>query len=148
MKVLIASLIVLMTVPSGEWLNDFNSAKEVARSENHFILLNFSGSDWCAGCIRMKNEIFSTEVFKSFASQHLVLVCADFPRLKKNRLSEEQIRQNEKLAAEFNSHGKFPYTILLDPQGRVVTAWDGNVFSSAQELVDLIQDHIEEQSSR
>ena len=34
-------------------------------------------------------------------------------------------KQNESLADKYNPEGKFPYTLLIDPSGKVVKAWDG-----------------------
>jgi peroxiredoxin len=53
------------------------------------------------------------------------LVRADFPRMKKNQLSKEQTAYNEKLAEKYNPKGKFPLTVLINPDGKVITEWDG-----------------------
>ena len=71
------------------WLTDFEEARAIANKENKFILINFSGSDWCAPCIRLEKEIFETDLFLSYAKEQLVLVKADFPRLKKNKLEKK-----------------------------------------------------------
>jgi thioredoxin-related protein len=120
---LISTLLILFT--SVDWLDNFDVAKETAAKENKMILLNFSGSDWCAPCIKMKRDIFETEVFKEYAGQNLVLVRADFPRMKKNQLSKEQIKHNEALAEKYNPLGKFPLTVLFDANGKVIKEWDG-----------------------
>jgi thioredoxin-related protein len=87
--------------------------------------LNFSGSDWCSPCIRLKREIFESETFKKFADSSLVLVNADFPRLKKNQLAKDQVAKNESLAGEYNREGKFPFTLLLDEEGKIIKSWEG-----------------------
>ena len=121
--IFISTLLALVT--SVDWLDNFEVAKEKAAKENKMILLNFSGSDWCAPCIKMKRDVFETEIFKEYASQYLVLVQADFPRMKKNQLSKEQIQHNEGLAEKYNSTGKFPLTVLLNANGKVIKDWDG-----------------------
>jgi thioredoxin-related protein len=108
-----------------EWHNNLEEAEKIARIEHRFILLNFSGSDWCGPCIRMKKEIFESEVFKNMADTELVLVNADFPRNKKNQLSPGQQKINDEIADKYNNQGKFPYTLLLDSNGKVLQAWDG-----------------------
>jgi thioredoxin-related protein len=109
----------------GEWHSNLDEAKQIAKKEHLHILLNFSGSDWCGPCIRMHNEIFGNEVFKKMADTSLVLVNADFPRKKKNQLSQPQQEINNAMADHYNSQGKFPYTILLDASGKVLKDWDG-----------------------
>ncbi len=128
MKLLVASIalsLLSFTTSTIHWENDFSSAKQTATAEHKFILLNFSGSDWCGPCIRLHKEIFGTEEFAAFAKDNLVMVNADFPRQKKNQLSKIQQQQNDKLADQYNSTGNFPFTLLLDANGKVVKAWDG-----------------------
>lgn len=88
-------------------------------------MLNFSGSDWCAPCILTKKEYFESESFAKMAKDNIVLVNADFPRKKKNQLSPEQTKKNEALAEKYNKEGNFPYTLLLDADGKVIKAWKG-----------------------
>lgn len=121
------------------WQPDFEKAKAQAAAEHKLIILNFSGSDWCMPCMRMRSEIFDSEAFLKYADAELVLVNADFPRLKKNRPGKEIIKQNEALAARYNREGKFPFTVLLTPEGKLVKSWDGFPGKSAIEFVDEIK---------
>jgi thioredoxin-related protein len=138
MKGLIVLLLILCSA-SAEWLNDFDEAKEIARNRNQYILLNFSGSDWCASCINMKREVFSSQSFIDYAKENLVLVRADFPRLKKNRLDATQVKHNELLAEKYNQHGKFPYTLLLNYEGKVIGVWDGYSSMTPGSFIEQIQ---------
>lgn len=101
-------------------------AKQLAQKEHRHILLNFSGSDWCGPCIVLRKEVLDDPGFQAFADSMLVLVNADFPRMKKNQLSKEQQQQNDRLADQYNSQGKFPFTLLLDADGKVLKQWEGN----------------------
>ena len=105
--------------------NRLENAKEQATENKELILLNFSGSDWCIPCIKLHKEVFESDAFNSYAADNLVLVNADFPRLKKNGLSKEQEKRNEVLADKYDKQGHFPYTVLLDEKGAVVKTWDG-----------------------
>jgi thioredoxin-related protein len=118
-----------------EWSTDFEKAKIEAARSHKLILLNFSGSDWCSPCIRLKEEIFDSDVFGKYAGQNLILVSADFPRLKKNQLSKEQTKQNEKLADKYDPAGKFPFTILLDETGKILKEWEGYPDESPEKFV-------------
>ena len=57
--------------------------------------------------------------------RHLLLVRADFPRQKKNQLPKDQVKRNEALADKYNAEGKFPFTLLVDENGKVLKTWDG-----------------------
>ncbi|HVW12496.1 MAG TPA: thioredoxin family protein [Mucilaginibacter sp.] len=124
MKVLMLYF-MLAFLPSVTWQGDFNAAKQEAAKEHKLILISFSGSDWCVPCIRLRKEILESSTFENYASDHLVLVRADFPRQKKNMPSKEQIKLNDALADKYNAGGKFPYTLLVDENGKVLKAWDG-----------------------
>src|SRR4051812_6522536 len=113
MRFLLITLFSGFILSTVTWKTDFEKAKESAQSEHKFILLNFSGSDWCGPCIRMHNEIFESDHFKQYSNNNLILVNADFPRLKKNQLSKEQQKKNDQLANEYNRKGIFPLTLLL-----------------------------------
>ena len=125
--------------PGKTWLTNFEQAKLEASQTKKCILLNFSGSDWCMPCIRLKSEIFSSEVFTAFAGNNLILANADFPRLKKNQLDKNQVQHNEVLAEKYNPHGKFPLTILLDSHGAVISQWEGIPQKSPELFVDEIK---------
>src|SRR5258705_6861508 len=101
MQTLLVSLLTTFLL-SGGWETDFNKAQQSAKSEHKLILLNFSGSDWCGPCIRMHKEIFEAGGFTEYANDHLILVNADFPRLKKHELSKDQQAKNDKLADKYD----------------------------------------------
>lgn len=128
-------ILLFCSLVNQPWLTDWNQAQNKATQENKFILLNFSGSDWCAPCIKMKKEVFESEAFLSIAENELILVRADFPRSKKNQLPKEQIAHNDKLAEKYNASGKFPLTLLIDAKGRVVKEWDGYAFASQDKFL-------------
>lgn len=124
MNFIISAMLIVISLGS-VWTNDLDKAKQKAQEENKLILLNFSGSDWCGPCIMLKKKVFAHDDFKTIANNKLVLVRADFPRLKKNRLAKEEIQKNEELAELYNPSGKFPFTILLTAEGKVLKEWDG-----------------------
>jgi thioredoxin-related protein len=121
----ILSLILVGILSLGNWGTEMNAAKTQAKTEKKKILLNFSGSDWCGPCIKLKKDFFENEAFKTYSDKNLILVRADFPRKKKNALSKELTASNEKLAELYNQEGKFPLTVLLDENGKVIKTWDG-----------------------
>ena len=116
---------MVFTGSTVDWPTNMQNAQVQAKAEKKKILLNFSGSDWCGPCIKLKKNIFESETFKTYSDKNLVLVHADFPRKKKNQLSKEQTALNEKMAELYNQEGKFPLTVLLDENGKVIKTWDG-----------------------
>lgn len=99
------------------WKTDFEAALAEAKSQNRYVLVNFTGSDWCGWCIKLDKEVFSQGTFKQFAADKLVLVEIDFPR--KDSQPEELKAQNEKLAKKHGVRG-FPTILVLSPDGELV----------------------------
>ncbi|WP_372792549.1 thioredoxin family protein [Lutibacter sp.] len=102
------------------WVTDFNEAKKIATKKNQPIILVFQGSDWCAPCIKLNKEIWSTEEFKTYSEKNFVMLLADFPRKKKNELSDFQQQQNNQLMEKYNLQGYFPFVAVLDKKAKLL----------------------------
>lgn len=126
-------------------MSNFQQAQQQAKDQGRYVLLNFSGSDWCGPCIRLKKEVFASQAFQQLASERLVLLNADFPRLKKNKLAAEQLAANEDLAQRYNPDGQFPYTVLLSADGKVLKTWVGfpaqGIDAWVRELAQVVTPH-------
>ena len=132
-------LLPVLFISISGWHHNLSDAEQIARQQHKNILLNFSGSDWCGPCMRMRSEIFESGVFTKMADEDLVLVNADFPRKKKNQLPEEQQKLNDEMAEKYNPQGKFPYTLLLDPDGKILHVWEGLPEESAENFTLELQ---------
>ncbi len=135
-------LLGILIHSSPVWETDFDKAVEKAKEEHKLILISFSGSDWCIPCIRMHKEIFESSAFKDFGDSNLVLVNIDFPRLKKNQLSKDQQKQNDKLADKYDPQGSFPYTILMDEKKNVLMNWDGYPDMSPEKFTTELKKYV------
>ncbi|WP_040281078.1 thioredoxin family protein [Psychroserpens damuponensis] len=118
--VLVVMFVSVSTTMAQDWNTDINVAKELASKESKPIILVFQGSDWCAPCIKLDREIWSTEAFKKYANENYVMLKADFPRKKNNALSETQTKANALLAEKYNKQGYFPFVVVLDSKGKVL----------------------------
>lgn len=97
------------------WLTNLEEAQKQAKAENKDILIDFTGSDWCGWCIRLKKEVWSTPLWLEEGSKRYVMVELDFPNQKPQ--SDETKAYNAKLQALFGVQG-FPTVALLDAEGR------------------------------
>ena len=98
------------------WVSDFEKAKATAAKEGKDLLIDFTGSDWCGWCIKLRKEVFDLDAFKAAGPKNFVLVELDFPQ-DKSKLSKETQEQNAKLQKQFGIQG-FPSIVLADAQGR------------------------------
>jgi thioredoxin-related protein len=113
-------IITTTTINAQKWETNFEKAKQLASEKGENILLVFSGSDWCAPCMKLEKNIWGSSEFIEDSKQHFVLLRADFPRKKSNSLSKEQQKQNEKLAEMYNKQGLFPLVAVLDKDGKLL----------------------------
>ncbi len=98
------------------WSSDFAAAKKQAWESNKDLLMDFTGSDWCGWCIKLDDEVFSKEEFKTGVKEMFVLVEVDFPK-DKSKLTEETIKQNDELGKKYGIEG-YPTILLADPAGK------------------------------
>jgi len=119
------------SVNNSIWQTNLEKAIETAKKENKSILVDFTGSDWCGWCIKLKDEVFSQKAFQDFAAASLVLVEIDFP--KRKELPEDVAKYNRQLAEKYGIQG-FPTIILLDKDGNLV-AQTGYVEGGAENYV-------------
>ncbi|MGO9111836.1 MAG: thioredoxin fold domain-containing protein [Thermoguttaceae bacterium] len=101
----------------GLWQTDFKAAQAKAKEEKKYLLVDFTGSDWCVWCTRLHNEVFDKEPFKAEAPKQFVLVELDFPHEKEQ--SDDLKKQNKELSEKYNIEG-FPTVLLMDTEGQVI----------------------------
>lgn len=100
MKTVSSLVLVLLTgtlsaLAASGWQTDFTAAQTAAKKDGRAILLDFTGSDWCGWCIKMKKDSLDQKAFQEFADKKLMLVEVDFPNNKKQ--TDEVKKQNEGL---------------------------------------------------
>jgi len=139
----LATLLMLFALPSfsQNWMTDYDSAMAQAVEEDKHVLIFFTGSDWCPPCKRIKRDIYTSDAFKKYADDNLVLVMADFPKRKENKLSAEQERKNKRLAQDYNPRG-FPTTIILNTKGDELKRWVGYNPGTPDEYVEKFSEVI------
>ena len=121
--------------PDNLWQTNFLAAQAQAIKENKLLLLDFTGSDWCGWCKKLKKEVFSQELFKKEAPKDFVLVELDFP--KKSQLDEKLTKQNQALS-KFYAISGFPAIVLTDTEG-VEFARSGYQAGGPQAYLDHLQ---------
>ena len=93
-----------------------------AKAQKKLVLLDFTGSDWCAYCKLLDNEVLSKPSFKGFADKNYIEVTVDFPQ--QTQLPDDLQQQNDTLDKQFNIDG-FPTLIVLDSEGKELGRQEG-----------------------
>ena len=110
----LALCLSVLSVSAAEgWLTDLDAGIKVAKAEKKAILVDFTGSDWCGWCIRLKKEVFDQKEFAA-VTKDFVLVELDYPQKKKQ--SAEEKAKNKAWAEKFAIEG-FPTILLMDSNG-------------------------------
>jgi thiol-disulfide isomerase/thioredoxin len=114
-NILILSLAIILASCTGfikndtqegkDWLVDLEEAVELSEKTGKPIMANFTGSDWCIWCKRLKAEVFDTPEFQEWAAENVILLELDFPR--RTAIPDDLRKQNMKLQVEFGVRG-FP----------------------------------------
>ena len=139
MKKIIALFLLISSVGWAQQTKVFNQQLNKAKSEHKKVLLYFSGSDWCAPCIKFKKFMVNAEEFQNFAASNLVLYNADFPRISKNKLAKEVEKENDALAEKYNPNGLFPLILLLDSDGKILKKWEGYPIETVPKFIEKLK---------
>ena len=108
---------MISSVCAAEWGTNYEAALAQAKAEGKAVLADFTGSDWCGYCIRLRAEVLENPSFKEWADKNFVLLEVDMPQ---NPKFDEKLRdQNEKLCKKYGVDG-FPTVLVLDAQGRAL----------------------------
>ena len=97
-----------------KWLTNLDDALKEAKKSDKAVLVNFTGSDWCGWCIRLKKEVFSQDEFKDWAKKNVVLLEADFPRRKPTLGDAREIKK--RVGGDVRG---YPTILFLDAEGKV-----------------------------
>tara|TARA_B100001248_G_C27260279_1_gene398108 strand:- start:152 stop:643 length:492 start_codon:yes stop_codon:yes gene_type:complete len=102
---------------SAIWMTQLSEARAMAKNEGKPILMDFTGSNWCGWCVKLKKEVFTKPSFLGFANDNLILMTVDFPR----GVHQEEwlVDQNNKLLDQYGVNS-FPTIILTDYNGNLL----------------------------
>jgi len=132
------AILMCLSLSSQNWETSYENSVTRAKEENKKLLVVFQGSDWCGPCIKLSKEIWSTEFFIDYSDKSYVMLQVDFPRRKKNSLSESQQEQNAVLAEKFNPRGYFPFVVVLNSKGKLIGEI-GYENTTPQKFIEIIE---------
>lgn len=99
------------------WLTSFDEAIKLSKKSGKPILADFTGSDWCGWCVKLKAEVFDTPQFIQWAEKNVILLELDYPRNKP--LPANLKRQNQLLSQRYGISG-YPTILFLKADGSVI----------------------------
>lgn len=140
MKTFIAALVIVAAsaaaVIAGGWQTDFEQTMATAKEQQKYVLLNFTGSDWCGWCKKQEAEVFQKEGFQNWANDNILLMKVDFPR--KTKLPAAEQEQNRALQKKYKVTG-FPTFVLLDSEGNAVWKQPGYIKGGVKGFISVLE---------
>jgi thiol-disulfide isomerase/thioredoxin len=115
--IIFAAAASLFAAPKN-WLTDYDAAVKQAAKDKKPLLVLFTGSDWCPGCIALNERALSKPEFMDFAKKNLVLVYMDSPR--RTRQSAEERALVAKLRRKLNPGPYVPTAVIVSSDGRIL----------------------------
>lgn len=101
----------------GAWDTDFDKGLATANEDNRAVLVEFTGSDWCAACKILHDTVLPTKEFTDFAKKRkLVLVELDYPNDKSN-ITPQQLARREEIRQLYDISA-YPTVLVVDGKGR------------------------------
>ena len=104
-------------VPRSDWHELMVVAQRKSAQTGKPILVDFTGSDWCHWCVKLKEDVFETETFKKWAVENVILLELDYPKSVEQRPEIKQ--QNADMAERYNIDS-YPTVLLLEANGDVL----------------------------
>tara|TARA_B100001250_G_C19318084_1_gene579219 strand:+ start:52 stop:552 length:501 start_codon:yes stop_codon:yes gene_type:complete len=93
------------------WLINYEEVYQKSAKENKPIMANFTGSDWCGWCKKLKKAVFDTQVFKDWAEDNVILFELDYPR--RTAQDPEIKSQNQQLQQTFRQYVRGYPSVLI-----------------------------------
>ncbi|QEG22598.1 thioredoxin family protein [Mariniblastus fucicola] len=128
-------------VADPKWHQSLTAAIAEAQQSDKLILADFTGSDWCHWCVKLKQDVFETSAFKSWASDNVVLLELDYP--KGSQLPPEIHQQNQMLKSRYGI-SSYPTVLLLDVEGNVRAKMGYEKGKSASQWVQIAESKLQD----
>ena len=115
-------LATAIAAPLDGWSADLDKAYQRAKAENKSVLVEFTGTDWCASCVAVRKNVFSKKEFVAAASKKFVLVELDVPK------GDPELKRKNGPLSEKYKVARFPTVILFTPKGKEFARFSADAY--------------------
>ncbi len=133
------AMLLSPVMAADDWQTDLPAACRQAEKENKLVLIDFTGSDWCSACVRLRRSVLDSAAFREFAATRFVLMEVDLPHRKS--FDQTLLRRNEEIARRYGVGG-FPTLMVINPQGEVMGGFQNGDVTVA-EACNLLEEACE-----
>jgi len=115
------------------WLTSVDRGVEQAKRQKKFVLIEFTGSDWCPPCMMMAKKVFGKKAFLDGVKKDFVIVKLDMPN------SDEKLKKaNTKLMQKYKVTG-VPTILLLDAEGKEFSRFVASQFRTVESFLKKLE---------
>lgn len=118
----VAGVMVSSVYAAEGWGVDLPAALQKAQQEKKLVLVDFTGSDWCSACIKLRRSVLDTGAFREYAADKFVLMEVDLPQ--RADFDAELRKRNEAIAEQYHIAG-YPTVLVLNLKGEVMGGFEG-----------------------
>lgn len=119
-----AAAMVSTAMAGNEWLTDYAAAVQQAEAEGKYILIDFTGSDWCTVCVKLRRSVLDQADFAAEARKKCVFLEVDLPQRK--AMDAKLRAANEALCKRYRVDA-FPTIMIINSRGEVLGGFAGDV---------------------
>lgn len=132
-----AAAMVAPAFAAVEWMTDLDAAFAKAAAEQKAVLVDFTGSDWCGWCIKLKKDVLTNPEFTPYLAENFVPVEIDVPQDASIVGGQDQLQKNEELCARYGVEG-YPTIMVMTADGQIVGGFVGGAdVKGAREALDV-----------
>ena len=66
------AMLLSPVMAADDWQTNLPAACRQAEKENKLVLIDFTGSDWCSACVRLRRSVLDSAAFREFAASRFV----------------------------------------------------------------------------
>lgn len=124
--VLVMGAVAAMVAPAEEvkWTTDLKAAYKQARKTGKYVLISFTGSDWCTACNAQKQGAFNKPQFAEWVNKRFILVEINVPRNAKLVGGEANLMKNQLVCDQF-AITTFPTVFVVLGDGTIAGSYSG-----------------------
>ena len=119
------------------WQHKIEDALAMANQGNKAVLVDFTGSDWCGWCIKLREEVTSKPEWVEAATKDFVLCEIDLKR--KTPMPEDEKAYVDAMIRKYQIQS-FPSLLILDPKGAPMAHVETSYKDGVQGVLSIMQE--------
>jgi len=143
-QIIVTTIFILVCsgyASASSWTTNLESALASAKKNKKYVLVQFTGSDWCPPCIMMHKQVFSKSSFTRPVSNKFILVKLDMPKSNKSlTLKNRKIMRDHKVTG-------VPFILLFGDDGREFSRFGAAEYPTVEGFIDKLREELKKKDA-